>query len=91
MASLVSNFKLLVWSLFLKHLFDIFVGYFLEKILVIYFNDIYLAFAHFLDWSLRKLFGHSLRSTCPLAKTSKIYVDVTGNNVIIYILHISYL
>ncbi|XP_046842958.1 GPI transamidase component PIG-T-like [Xenia sp. Carnegie-2017] len=32
------------------------------------------------DWSLRKLFGHSLRSTCPLAKTSKIYVDVTGNN-----------
>ena len=32
------------------------------------------------DWSLRKLFGHHLRSSCPLATTSKVFVDVTGND-----------
>ncbi|XP_074644779.1 GPI-anchor transamidase component PIGT-like isoform X2 [Tubulanus polymorphus] len=31
------------------------------------------------DWSFKKLFGRMLASTCPLAKTSYIYVDATNN------------
>ncbi|XP_012262616.2 GPI transamidase component PIG-T [Athalia rosae] len=31
------------------------------------------------DWSIRKLFGLGLRSACPLASLSRIYVDVTNN------------
>lgn len=29
------------------------------------------------DWSIRKLFGQGMGAACPLAKTSKLYVDVT--------------
>ncbi|XP_028392208.1 GPI transamidase component PIG-T-like [Dendronephthya gigantea] len=32
------------------------------------------------DWSLRKLFGHPLRSSCPLATTSQVFIDVTEND-----------
>lgn len=31
------------------------------------------------DWSVRKLFGMGLRSACPLATISRIYVDVSNN------------
>ncbi|XP_015516301.2 GPI transamidase component PIG-T [Neodiprion lecontei] len=31
------------------------------------------------DWSVRKLFGIGLRSACPLATLSRVYVDVTDN------------
>lgn len=29
------------------------------------------------DWSIRKLFGQGLNGACPLAKSSKVYLDVT--------------
>ncbi|KAI5635742.1 gpi16 subunit, GPI transamidase component domain-containing protein [Phthorimaea operculella] len=32
------------------------------------------------DWSLRKLFGQGLPGACPLASTSRIYVDLTSNS-----------
>ena len=34
-----------------------------------------------LDWSFKKLFGRSIKSACPLATTSKVYVDVSSNKV----------
>lgn len=33
------------------------------------------------DWSFRKLFGVGLAGPCPLAKSSKIYVDCSTNGV----------
>lgn len=35
----------------------------------------------FLDWSFKKLFGRSIKSACPLASTSRIYVDISSNKV----------
>lgn len=32
------------------------------------------------DWSIRKLFGQGINGMCPLAETSKIYVDITETN-----------
>lgn len=31
------------------------------------------------DWSFKKLFGRSIKSACPLATTSRIYVDISSN------------
>ena len=33
------------------------------------------------DWSFKKLFGRQLGTSCPLATTSKVYVDITSNKV----------
>lgn len=38
------------------------------------------------DWSLRKMFGTGLFKTCPLADYSKIYVDISANNSVPYVL-----
>lgn len=32
------------------------------------------------DWSFRKLFGQGLPGACPLASSSKVYVDITSNS-----------
>lgn len=32
-----------------------------------------------LDWSFKKLFGRAIKSACPLARTSKVYVDISRN------------
>ena len=34
-----------------------------------------------LDWSFKKLFGRSIKLACPLATTSKVYVDISSNKV----------
>jgi len=31
------------------------------------------------DWSFKKLFGRPIKSACPLATTSEVYVDISGN------------
>jgi len=31
------------------------------------------------DWSFKKLFGRAIKSACPLATTSKVYVDISSN------------
>jgi hypothetical protein len=33
------------------------------------------------SWSIRSLFGIGLTSTCPMAETSNIYVDVTRDSI----------
>ena len=45
--------------------------------------------SQFVDWSLRKLFGHPLKSSCPLAATSHVFIDVTENDVGSLFLHCS--
>ena len=42
------------------------------------------------DWSLRKLFGRSIKSTCPLASTSKVYLDISNNKVLLGFLHVNH-
>jgi len=31
------------------------------------------------DWSFKKLFGRSIKSACPLATASNVYVDISSN------------
>jgi len=44
----------------------------------------------FADWSLKKVFGRMVSSTCSLATTSSVYVDVSSNEVcyFAYVSHI---
>ncbi|CAD5123745.1 DgyrCDS12063 [Dimorphilus gyrociliatus] len=41
------------------------------------------------DWSLRDMFSHSLRSTCPLSSSSKLIVDVSQNKTLEYFFNLS--
>ena len=33
------------------------------------------------DWSFKKMFGRPIKSACPLAATSRVYVDISRNKV----------
>ncbi|CAH3030337.1 unnamed protein product [Porites evermanni] len=40
------------------------------------------------DWSFKKLFGRPIKSACPLAATSRVYVDISSNKVCLCICQI---
>ena len=43
--------------------------------------NINTSFCFLSDWSFKKLFGRAIKSACPLARTSKVYVDISRNKV----------
>ncbi len=48
---------------------------------IVKINCLTAYFTVILDWSFKKLFGRNLATSCPLASTSKIYVDISSNKV----------
>jgi len=45
----------------------------------------------FQDWSMKKVFGRMVSSTCSLATTSSVYVDISSNEVgYVVLTHIVY-
>jgi len=60
--------------------------YELRQTVSLVYDSVFVSVNDNYDWSLRKMFGTGLFSTCPLADYSKIYVDTSSNTTVPFIL-----
>ncbi|XP_050442857.1 GPI transamidase component PIG-T [Adelges cooleyi] len=58
--------------------------YELRQTVSLVYDSTFISFNNNYDWSLRRMFGTGLFKTCPLADSSKIYVDTSSNSSVPY-------
>ncbi|XP_050522567.1 GPI transamidase component PIG-T [Daktulosphaira vitifoliae] len=58
--------------------------YELRQTVSLVYDSSFISFNNNYDWSLRRMFGTGLFKTCPLAETSKLYLDTSSNLTVPY-------